>query len=315
MTTTLGPASEEEVVLRRLFDVSQRFRLNSSHLSGEALSHWLLRLQSLFTETGRTVPVVIDLQGAKMRIGRVPKVDFLPEVVRLVLQAAPDGIPIPHPELFEALRPGETLTLNDARVRLVVESAEKSSCRCRVVHQGPLESHKGINRPDHPIPLKGLLPGDREAVEVGHRFPFVEFAFSFVHTGAEATLLRDVTGRRLIAKVERPEAMQHLDDIAALFDEIWLCRGDLGAQAGLARLGRLQHDFTNRMPEFGVPCHLAGQVLEHMTHHPEPTRTEVVHLYDVERNGFGGIVLSDETAVGAYPIAVADYLAGLSGSA
>ena len=144
------------------------------------------------------------------------------------------------------------------------------------------------------------------------RWPFTRFAFSFVHDGTEAALLRPLSGHRIVAaKIELPEAMRHLAAIATSFDELWLCRGDLGAQAGLAALGPLQEDFVGQAQGLGKPYYLAGQVLEHMTHFPHPTRAEVVGLHQAMRDGFSGFVLSDETAVGLHPREVAAFLATL----
>jgi pyruvate kinase len=139
-----------------------------------------------------------------------------------------------------------------------------------------------------------------------------EAAFSFVHDGHEATLLRRQGFARIVAKLERPEALGHLGAIDRSFDELWLCRGDLGAQAGLPALGRLQAEVTAALPRLSHPVFLAGGVLAQMVEHREPTRSEVVHLYDVARAGYAGVVLSDETAVGRYPLAAARAAAGRS---
>ena len=312
---TLGPASSSEAVLACLLEAAGGFRLNASHLSPEDLERWLETLAGLFAAQGRVVPVYVDLQGAKVRIGAYPACQQLPDRVLLVREAegAPAGaIPVPHDSFFEAVREGDTLTLNDARVWLRVLALRPGACEAEVVRNGPLSSRKGLNRPVRPLPCPALSQADRRAVEVSLGYPFTRFAFSFVHDGSEADLLRPLAGGRAVAaKIEFPEAMAHLEGIAARFDELWLCRGDLGAQAGLAALGPLQEAFARRIPGLGKPCYLAGQVLEYMTHFPLPTRAEVVGLYQAERDGFSGIVLSDETAVGRNPLEVARFLVSL----
>lgn len=308
---TLGPATSSEEVLAGLLDAAAAFRLNSSHLSAADLDRWLETLDRVFVARGEAIPVYVDLQGAKLRIGEYPARDCLPERVRLV--HAPSGagetIPVPHEAFFTAVQPGDVVTLNDARVWLRLLEVSAGSCLAEVVRNGPLSSHKGLNRRVRPLPCAGLTEADRRAIEVALGHESTRFAFSFVHDGGEADLLRPLTGSSVVAaKIEFPEAMAHLDAIAARFDELWLCRGDLGAQAGLAALGSLQEAFARRIPSLGKPCYLAGQVLEYMTHFPQPTRTEVVALHQAERDGFTGLVLSDETAVGRNPLAVARLL-------
>ncbi len=309
---TLGPASASAELIRALRPAADRFRLNTSHLNPTTLGEWLRRLPEICGQPPELPPVVLDLQGAKMRIGEFPTcVGLPPEVTLIAADASSDPalIPVPHPALFTQVRAGELLTLNDARVHLRIESAAGRELRARVLRNGPLSSFKGINRPDHPLRIAALSPRDAEMIAASRHFPWVEYAFSFVATGSEAQLLRQAApGHHLIAKIELPAAFDHLAEIDRHFDELWLCRGDLGAQAGCRALGPLQARFAARIAAFAHPALLAGQVLEHLTHHPTPTRSEIVHLHQVETAGFAGIVLSDETAVGDDPRAVARWL-------
>jgi pyruvate kinase len=309
---TLGPSSEEKAILTRLLKTADSFRLNASHLNADSLGRWLTRLQEVFQEERHEIPVVLDLQGAKMRCGDYPATESPPEKLRLTLSAEasqdPSVLPVPEPLLFEHCQVGEILTLNDNKVEVRVEAKEPGTLHTRVLRPGPLSSFKGVNRPGHPFPVGPLRTWDRSAIEITKAFSFVHFAYSFVLDGSVAQVLRKVTSRRLVAKIERPESFPHLTSIDAAFDEIWLCRGDLGAQAGLTALGPLQQEFTATLPKLSSPCILAGQVLEHMTHFPQPTRSEVVHLHDVRQAGWQGIVLSDETAIGKNPVAVVDFL-------
>ncbi len=305
---TLGPATERPDQIAALMDCAARFRLNAAHLPGDALGIWLRRLDEVFQRQGAARPVVIDLQGAKMRVGRLPQKQRLADTVTLVCATEVDdpsrGVPVPHPELFEAVRPGERLTLDDARITLEVERVADRRIHARVLDGSVLKANKGINRADHPVPFGGLSGADRRALDLARGFSFCQFAFSFVLDGSEAACLRRETDAHLVAKLERPEALQRVEAVADAFDELWLCRGDLGSQAGLAALGPLQRDLTRRVPGLPVPTLLAGQVLEHMTEHSAPTRSEVVHLYDTAEQGWAGVVLSDETAVGRDPAAI-----------
>ncbi len=319
LTFTLGPASESDEIILGLLQTADRFRLNASHLDAAGLRSWLKRLQTLFEQSGKTIPVIIDLQGAKMRLGRLAPLAQLPERITLTLaneSDAPSALPVPHEELFKAVRLGDILTLNDAKVRIEIRGIRLHEGRidALVLTNGPVSSGKGVNRASHPIPYGKLLDRDAAMIAASKDFPFVEYAFSFVHSGHEAELLRPQVGRhRLIAKIERPEAIPNTAQIDVLFDEIWFCRGDLGAQAGLSQLGPLQDEFVSFFEKMRHPKILAGQVLEHMTHFPEPTRSEVVHLHDIRKAGFDGIVLSDETAIGKNPLVVADFLRKMKG--
>ncbi|MBW2734494.1 MAG: hypothetical protein JRH20_19075 [Deltaproteobacteria bacterium] len=321
VTATLGPASTHETIIRALARVACRFRLNASHLDAQALHTWLTRLVGLADAGMPRREVVIDLQGAKMRLGRLSTPRRVEGEVQLVPCASSDEagvLPVPHPELFSATRKGERLSADDGRVILrLLEDPTPQGVRALVERGGMLSSHKGINRADHPVPYAALGSRDRRAIEVGEAFTGLDisYAFSFVHTGEEARLLCGLTSSPLVAKIERPEAFAHLDAIEGAFDELWLCRGDLGAQAGLLQLGPLQERFVQWMQTSKKPAILAGEVLGHLSVATEPTRSEVVHLYQTQRDGFAGIVLSDETAVGQHPLEVARVLEQLCGLA
>ena len=319
ITMTLGPASHSPQVISSLAQSADRFRLNASHLNPTELQGWLKKLESIFSDTKKQLPVVVDLQGAKMRIGQYPKTDLVPERVKLICQSEPSClptvIPVPHRRLFKAVKKGELLSLNDGKI--IVEVLKKCSEEIEgiTIRSGPLSARKGINLADHPIPYKELTHTDKEAINIANFFPFTCFAFSFTQKGEEAKLLRDVTSKKIIAKIELEKALlDHLEEIDDLFDELWLCRGDLGAQAGIERLGALQYYFTQKLPYLKKPAYLAGEVLQHMTLAKRPTRSEIVHLFDTEQRGFEGIVLSDETAIGAHPTKVAEVISYLKNS-
>lgn len=161
---------------------------------------------------------------------------------------------------------------------------------------------KGVNVEQHPVRLDGLTAPDREALEIAARYGVRAFAFSFMASGEEAGWVRDLLpGARVIGKVEREEALRALDGIASRTDAIWVCRGDLGAQVGAARLAREVAAIAPR--DCPVPVLMAGQVLQHLVDYDEPTRSEVCHLHDLLARGYAGIVLSDETAIGKDPVA------------
>ena len=306
LVCTLGPAVDDLKTLSTLVGKVSHFRLNGSHLDAKTLRTWLSKLSSVYQQNGEKLPLILDLQGAKMRIGSYASATHLPTRVRLVNSAAPspfpDVIPVPHARLFRALSVGEELTLNDNRIRLVVTEMNDDSVFATVKQNGPLSSCKGINRAAHPIPFDGLSQKDEQLLQVAHDYPFVSFALSFVQCSYDANCLRKLTDRKVVAKIERPETFSNLTQIDEAFDELWFCRGDLGAQAGLTELGKLQLLFEKELENYKKPALLAGQVLEHMTHFERPTRAEVVGLHRAIVGPWSGIVLSDETAVGKFPL-------------
>jgi pyruvate kinase len=296
LVATIGPASAG-VVADLAAAGATAFRLNASHLDIDQLSAAL----SAIRHSCPGAPVVVDLQGAKMRIALPrPRDVATGETIRL----SPGGdadIRVPHAELFAQAKAGDTLSVDDGRVRLEVVCAGPAVIEARALEGGRLLPNKGLNVDHHPVRLDGLTERDLAVCRIADRYSADGLAFSFMIDGTEAGWLRAVSPRsRVIGKVERCEAVSRIDEIARRVDAVWICRGDLGAQLGPAALARFVAALEpSRLP---VPVLMAGQVLEHLTCHPEPTRSEVCHLYDLVARGYAGVVLSDETAIGADPV-------------
>ncbi len=309
LIVTLGPASMSSIAALARAGATA-FRLNASHLDAAELGNALARVRAACPDA----PIVVDLQGAKMRIER-PEPRAVAEGETLRLTEGPDGdAQVPHAEFFSQVRPGDTVSLDDGRLRLEVEAVEAGSARVRALGAGRLLHRKGINVEQHPVRLEQLTTRDREACRVAADHGVSDFAYSFMTDGREADWVREqVPGCAVVGKVERREATGRLSEIAGRVGAIWICRGDLGAQLGVAELARFVGGVDPaRCP---VPVLMAGQVLEHLTGHHEPTRSEVCHLHDLLARGFAGIVLSDETAIGRDPVhatgVAADLLASL----
>lgn len=297
LVVTLGPASVGLIGALASAGATA-FRLNASHLDLDSLAHWLERLRA----QAPGVPVVVDLQGAKMRVGEVPlRAVAAGERVRFAAETgSPGDVHLPHPELFEQVRPGEVLTLDDGRLRCEVEQVEGPALVARWLTGGALAPRKGVNRASHPVELRRLSERDRAQVALAAPFG-VAFALSFMVDGREAAWVRSAApGAQVVGKVERAEAVAELARILAATDAAWICRGDLGAQLGPRALAEFIARW--RPPPGGPPVLMAGQVLHHLVGHLEPTRTEVCHLFDLLERGYAGIVLSDETAVGCAPV-------------
>jgi pyruvate kinase len=296
LVATLGPASFDRVTdLVRAG--AHTFRLNGSHMSAGDVEQSLRRVRDL-TDT----PVVIDLQGAKMRLGSFsPRPLRASEPIVLAFDATEPSIPLPHAEIFRNARPGDTLSCDDDRVHLRIDSVDPNRLVATSLTDGTLKPRKGVNVVEHPVHLEDLTASDVAQIEVAKTFEGVSFACSFMRDGREAAWIRErAPGAKVVGKVERAEALEAIASIASCVDSLWICRGDLGAQVGLVAMARWVSAF--RPETLPVPTLMAGQVLEHLTQHANPTRSEVCHLYDLLRRGYAGLVLSDETAIGHDPV-------------
>lgn len=307
LIATLGPSSFEHAEALVQAGASE-FRLNASHLTPEQVRERLLQLRAVLPE----FPCVIDLQGKKMRVGQLEprRLDLGDRVVLSDAPGDPSRIFVPHPELFEQLSIGESLSLDDHRIELEIVERITHGVIAVVTRPGILQSRKGINRPCHPIELRDLPEHDQTTIGLCSEIDAISFAVSFANDGSEAGWVR----RRaphcpVILKVERSEALKELSQLARNADQLWICRGDLGAQLGLIRMAR---EVAEIQPlSHAVPILMAGQVLQHLFEHAEPTRSEVCHLHDLLARGYAGIVLSDETAIGHAPIAAVRWAAQL----
>jgi len=245
-------------------------------------------------------PLILDLQGAKMRVGVFADRPIKPGDRLTFTPPEENGVPLSHPEIYRQIRPGDTLSLDDDRLRFTVLSVSKRKIEVEAISVGTLKSRKGINVVEHPVVLSDLSDYDRDLCEMASDIERLAFALSFLADGEELDWVRRrAPGHRVIAKIERREASLRLEPIADRADEIWICRGDLGAQLGIAAMA----SWVAGCDPGALPCPvlMAGQVLEHLTNHGTPTRSEVCHLYDLVRRDYAGIVLSDETAIGSDP--------------
>jgi pyruvate kinase len=306
---TLGPAAEADDILPALSAAGATgFRLNTSHLSLDALQEWLQRLARVFGGA-LPVPLVLDLQGSKWRLGL-----FLPfeldagrrvDLVHGTRAGAAGVLPIPHGDFFRAaLSSTGEIMLNDARSELKIEAVEKDRIRAVVVRGGRIFPHKGITFLRSEYRNEALGDKDREVIERTRGAAGIRYALSYVRDAVEMANYRTLLdpSLHLIAKLERATALDDVDGIARAADELWLCRGDLGAEMGARAMAEAVHRLTARVAALPVPVLLAGQVLEHMTENSSPTRSELCYLYDALKAGYRGVVLSDETAIGRYPV-------------
>jgi pyruvate kinase len=217
----------------------------------------------------------------------------------------PSALPVPHADFFQAASlSSDEIVLNDAKIKLVRESIGPELLHARVVTGGEISARKGITFAASNYRQEQLNDKDRAILDRTRHLPFIRYAISYIRDAMEMHKYRTRVGDAtyLIAKLERQPAVDEALSIAMNADELWLCRGDLGAELGLRAMAETVKQFFTPISDLSIPVLLAGQVLEHMTEHPTPTRSEVCYLYEALLKGYRGFVLSDEAAIGHYPI-------------
>jgi pyruvate kinase len=310
LIATLGPSSEAESMWMAMLEAGvSAFRLNTSHLTLQQLHNYLDRLNLFFSSVDSRLPIILDLQGSKWRLGTFHPFELVAgDLINLVCASSTDytnTLPVPHPDFFQAATESNgELSLNDGRVKLVIESIASESINARVIVGGSIVPRKGITYTSSSYRKESLSPEDQLIVEETRHIESIRYSISYVKDAAEMQKFREQFGSSiyLIAKLERASAMEEAIELAKYSDELWICRGDLGAELGMKQMAEAVYLVTESLKEIGVPVIMAGQVLEHMTEHPTPTRSELCYMHDSIKRGYKGFVLSDETAIGRYPI-------------
>lgn len=313
---TLGPRSDDDATIAALIRAGvDVFRLNFSHGDVHAHLATIERIRQTSAAAGREVAILQDLSGPKIRTGPLegggPIALNEGERVDLVLGSSPGRpglITTTYEPLFRALAPGARLLLDDGRVELEVEEVGNDRIMARVVDGGPLGERKGINAPNVPLPSIGLTEKDEQDLHAGLAAGVDLVAVSFVQSAADVVRAREAiaaAGRPdvpIVAKLERPEAIQRLDEIAEAADALMVARGDLGLEMPLEAVPRVQKKVLLLGLERGVPVIVATQVLESMRTESRPTRAEVADAAGAVDGGAAAIMLSGETAIGAHPV-------------
>ena len=284
------------------------FRLNTSHLDIEQLWGWLDRLVPFLSAQEPRPALVLDLQGSKWRLGQFAPLELVEgQTIELVLAPfsnQPGRLPVPHADFFQAaLLSSPELRLNDAKVHLRIEAIADEYLLARVTRGGKLSARKGITFLASDFRREALSEKDQEIIRQTRDLRGIGFAISYLRDAAEMHGYRSLLGPQayLIAKLERTQAMVEAEQIAVDANELWVCRGDLGAELGLPGMAQAVYTLSGRVSEINCPVMMAGQVLEHMTASASPTRAEVCALHDALVLGYAGFVLSDETAIGRNP--------------
>ncbi|SDP16308.1 pyruvate kinase [Ectopseudomonas guguanensis] len=308
---TLGPAIRDAAHIRQLVEAGVNlFRLNFSH--GEHTDHaqryqWVREVER---ELNQPIGILMDLQGPKLRVGRFAegKVQLVNgQSLRLDLDATPGDasrVNLPHPEIIEALQPGMSLLLDDGRLRLKVTGKQADAVDTCVIAGGELSDRKGVNVPEAVLQLSPLTEKDRRDLAFGLELGVDWVALSFVQRPEDIVEARELIGGKafLMAKIEKPSAVIHLEEIAKLCDAIMVARGDLGVEVPAENVPRIQKDIVRTCRQLGRPVVVATQMLESMRFSPAPTRAEVTDVANAVAEGADAVMLSAETASGDYPL-------------
>ncbi len=318
IVATLGPASASSERLRELAAAGMdAARLNLSHGTHEEHAERASAVRAISEEVGRPLALIADLQGPKLRIGDLPEPVILhrgDEIAVVGERTTTNGdLPVLPAVIGDVLQPGHDVLIDDGLVRLRVDRIEKGRACCSVVVGGRISSHKGVNLPGVPIPIPSLTRKDIDDLEFALELGVDFVALSFVRSAADVHDLKKLVEEHgskahVIAKIEKSEAVEALDDILAETDAAMVARGDLGVEIGPALVPLLQKKIILRCLERGKPVITATQMLETMIHHAEPTRAEASDVANAVLDGTSAVMLSGETAVGEYPVEAVGYM-------
>jgi pyruvate kinase len=311
---TLGPASDSEEIIGRLIAAGvDAFRFNFSHGTHEQHLIAYKRARVLSEELGRTVALIQDLQGPKIRVGELEN-DLVSlskdhEVVLTSQEIKGDAsrIPIVYSYLERDLKRDEVVLMDDGKLRLKVVSSGPDGVRCIILEGGELTPHKGVNFPGTTLSMPSLTPKDLEDLRFGMATGFDAVALSFVSTPADVISLRqemDKLGaaRPIISKLERSACLEHLPEILDVSDAAMVARGDLGVEVDIKRVPVLQKRIISEANHRGIPVITATQMLESMTKGLMPTRAEAADIANAVFDGTDALMLSGETSVGLHPV-------------
>jgi len=322
IVATIGPVSSTHEVVRALVDAGvDAFRLNLSHGTHHDHAAGARVVREVQEETGKPVALMADLQGPKLRIGDLdaPRTLLKDELVYVIgEQHALDGeLPVAPAVISEVLRPGHDVLIDDGLVRLRVQEVEQGRARCVVIVGGEVKSHKGVNLPGVPVPIPSLTKKDLDDLDfaLGLGVDFV--ALSFVRAAADVRDLQAIIRQygspaRVIAKIEKSEAVEALEEVLVETDAVMVARGDLGVEIGAATVPLLQKKIILRCLEAGKPVITATQMLESMIEHAEPTRAEASDVANAVLDGTSAVMLSAETATGNYPVEAVETMARIA---
>lgn len=309
---TLGPSSNTFEKIEKLHEVgADVFRINMSHTAHEKAKELHDIIRKVEEKSGRPIGILADLQGPKLRVG-----NFKDDHVQLKpgkifsfdmtkRKGSRNRVGLPHPEIFESVEPGHRLLLDDGKLELNVISNDGEKITTKIIFGGKLSSRKGISLPDTILPVGAMTQKDRSDLDyIVNNLSVDWIALSFVQRPDDIREARKLAKGKvtIMAKIEKPSAVDSLDKILKVSDGIMIARGDLGVELPLERVPALQKEMLRKSRQAGKPVVVATQMLESMISSPVPTRAEVSDVATAVYEGADAIMLSAESAAGEYPV-------------
>ena len=314
---TVGPACESEEVLLKMFKAGVNVcRINASHGDHKAHQTAIDRIKSLNERHNYSIPILFDLQGPKLRIGDVKDGAVIKEGSELYLTTEEclsdeSCINLKYPSFYSDVEEGDTVLIDDGRIKLKIKTKEDSKIIAKVIHGGMLSSRKGVNLPYTNISMPSLTQKDLIDLDFALKNDVEWIALSFVRHASDVTNLKSIIKSKgktakVIAKMEKPEAVQNMDEIIEVSDAIMVARGDLGVEMLMEEIPIIQKILVRKAIAAAKPVIIATQMMESMITNYRPTRAEANDVGNAVIDGADAVMLSAETSVGEYPVEVVE---------
>lgn len=326
IVATIGPASSSPEVMQQMVQAGMSVaRLNFSHGSYADHAQTIARLRQVSAELDTPITLMQDLQGPKIRVGPLPEGGMqLTEGARLTLVPLadgihqPDAVSIDYPYLAEEAEPGTQVLLDDGLLELRVEKVEGSTVQCQIVKGGILKSRKGVNLPGLHLRLPSMTEKDKQDLAFGIAHGIDWVSLSFVRQAEDIHALRQFLASQgsmdtpVLAKIEKPQAVENLEAILEVCDGMMVARGDLGVELPPEKVPLIQKRIIRRCNQKGIPVITATQMLESMIKNPRPTRAEANDVANAILDGTDAVMLSGESAVGDFPVQAVEIMSRIA---
>ena len=315
IVATVGPASSSKEMLRALVKEGvDVFRLNFSHGIHSDHLKVIENVREINKDLGSTVALLLDLQGPKIRVNEMqPGIEIVPGQELTITTREVLGnnelVSTSYERLPKDVKIGDMVLIDDGKIELRVKEVRDIDVICTVVYGGPLKSRKGINLPQTKVTAPSLTEKDMQDLEFGLKHNVDWIALSFVRKATDIEILKDIINRnrstsRIVAKIEKPEALENIDAIIEVTDAVMVARGDLGVEIWMEEVPMVQKMLVEKCNKAAKPVIVATQMMESMIENPRPTRAETNDVANAVMDGADAVMLSAETAAGKYPIEV-----------
>jgi len=327
IVATIGPASSSEKILKKLILSGINVaRLNFSHGTREEHKRLILSIRKISSELNKPVAILQDLTGPRIRIGNL-KDNMVAlkngAIFKLTIEdivGDEEKFSVNYKNLPREIKKGDTILIADGSVKAEVISKSKTEIKCKVIAGGFISSKKGINLPFTKLKIPSLTAKDVKDLELGIKYNVDFIALSFVRRGDDIKKVKEVISNRgalipVIAKIEKPEAVKNIDEIIQVSDGLMVARGDLGVEIPIEEIPQIQKMIISKANVCGKPVITATQMLKSMVENPEPSRAEVTDIANSVLDGTDAMMLSEETAMGKYPVNAVKIMSKIAESA